>query len=67
MCKQVERLNWRTSIGCESIACVEVAMSGSRVWVRQSVNPDSPVLEFTKDEWMVFLAGAKSGEFDPVP
>jgi len=46
---------------------VEVAMSGSRVWVRQSVNPDSPVLEFTKDEWMVFLAGAKSGEFDPVP
>lgn len=64
MCKQVERLKWRRSTMCESIACVEVAMSGSKVWVRQSVNPDAPALEFTKDEWVAFLAGAKSGEFD---
>jgi Domain of unknown function (DUF397) len=57
-------MNWRRSTACESITCVEVAMSGSRVWVRQSVDPGSPVLEFTRDEWVAFLAGAKSGEFD---
>jgi hypothetical protein len=39
-------------------------MSGSRVWVRQSTDPEAKVLEFTRDEWLAFLAGAKLGEFD---
>jgi hypothetical protein len=39
-------------------------MSGSNVWVRQSTDPGSPPLEFTRDEWVVFLAGVKAGEFD---
>lgn len=38
-------------------------MSGSRVWVRQSTDPEAK-LEFTRDEWVAFLAGAKAGEFD---
>ena len=63
MREQAERLKWRRSSDCESIACVEVAMSDTRVWVRQSADPGR-ALEFTKDEWVVFLAGAKAGEFD---
>jgi len=62
VCKRVERLDWRRSSACDSIECVEVAMSGSRVWVRQSFSPDAPV-EFTKDEWVAFVAGVKAGEF----
>jgi hypothetical protein len=34
------------------------------VAVRDSKDPDGPVLEFTPLEWLCFLAGAKAGEFD---
>lgn len=63
MGERMERLDWRKSRRCESIACVEVAMSGSHVWIRQSADP-AQTLEFTREEWTAFLAGAKSGEFD---
>ncbi len=45
--------------------CVEVAyLSGDRIGVRDSKNPDGPVLTFTPAEWEAFVAGAKDGEFD---
>lgn len=46
--------------------CVEVALEpvhGS-VMVRDSKDPDGPVLAFTPLEWLAFLAGAKAGEFE---
>jgi hypothetical protein len=44
---------------------VEVAMlSGPRWAVRDSRDPDGPVLVFTKAEWVAFSLGAKAGEFD---
>ena len=46
-------------------ACVEVADSGGEhVLVRQSTDPDGPVLTFTRGEWDAFVAGAKDGDFD---
>ena len=44
--------------------CVEVAdlPDGGRL-VRDSKDPDGPVLRFTPAEWEAFLAGAKTGEF----
>jgi len=45
-------------------ACVEVSQSRGAVLVRDSKNPDGPVLVYTKTEWTAFLSGAKSGEFD---
>ena len=53
--------------------CVEVSAvpgsyhpvkEGTEVLVRDSKNPDGPVLEFTAAEWDAFLAGLRNGEFD---
>ncbi|MFO7251996.1 MAG: DUF397 domain-containing protein [Actinomycetes bacterium] len=47
--------------------CVEAGpvLDGSgRVAVRHSRYPDGPVLVFTRAEWVAFLAGVRSGEFD---
>lgn len=44
--------------------CVEVALVGDTVAVRDSKDPNGPVLTFTRAEWAAFLAGAKDGEFD---
>jgi Domain of unknown function (DUF397) len=32
--------------------------------VKDSKDPDGPVLKFTDDEWLAFLAGVRLGEFD---
>jgi hypothetical protein len=34
------------------------------VAVRDSKNPNGPVLNYTTAEWRAFLDGAKKGEFD---
>ena len=45
--------------------CVEVAtLPDGMIGIRDSKNPDGPVLRFTPDEWNEFLAGALRGEFD---
>lgn len=44
--------------------CVEVAVLGHEVRVRDSKNPDGPVLTFTPDEWATFCDGVRAGEFD---
>ena len=43
--------------------CVEVAFI-ALVAVRDSKDPDGPVLLFTHDEWDAFTNGVKLGEFD---
>lgn len=57
--------------------CVEVSVASGRdstvankedeplvVQVRDSKNPEGPVLTFTRSEWEAFLDGARYGEFD---
>lgn len=44
--------------------CVEVSLNPEYVLVRNSRNPDGPVLTFSLAEWIAFLDGARSGEFD---
>jgi hypothetical protein len=44
--------------------CVEVAAIDGGVAVRDSKDPDGPVLNFTHGEMLAFLQGAKAGEFD---
>lgn len=48
---------------CESGTCVEVG-TGAVVSVRDSKNPDGPVLTFTRKEWIEFVRGVKAGMFD---
>ena len=52
-------------------ACVEVAVvPGSKegsdyvITMRDSKDPDGPVLTFTPDEWRAFTLGVRDGEFD---
>jgi len=45
--------------------CVEVArLPGGGIGVRDSKDPQGPVLHFTSDEWKAFIGGARNGEFD---
>jgi Domain of unknown function (DUF397) len=56
---------WRKSSASSSNAnCVEVRGQGDAVDVRDSKNPDGPVLSFGPGEWVTFVAGVKLGEFD---
>jgi hypothetical protein len=45
-------------------ACVEVALLREIIAVRDSKDPGGPVLCFTTQEWLAFLAGVQAGEFD---
>jgi hypothetical protein len=49
-------MEWRRSSRCDSSACVEVAWAGpTTVWVRDSEDPDGPVLEFDPQAWEQFI------------
>jgi hypothetical protein len=57
------RLQWRRSSACTETTCVEVAIDLPVVLVRDSKDPNGPVLRFTTDEWSAFLAGVTAGQF----
>lgn len=60
-------MNWLKATRCgESSHCVEVAWDKTMeaILVRDSNNPGSVVLAFTRNEWESFIDGAKKGEFD---
>lgn len=57
-------MQWRkSSYSANEGDCVEVAVlpDGSRA-IRDSKNPDSPVLRFTVGEWRAFIRRVKTGE-----
>ena len=56
-------LDWRRSTYCGNEACVEVAISGSTAFVRNS-KATSAYLIFDGEEWKNFLAGVRKHEFD---
>lgn len=45
--------------------CVTVRLGAGQVDVRDTKDPNSPTLSFTRDEWIAFIEGVKMGEFDP--
>jgi len=64
---------WRKSSysGGNGGTCVEVAVvPGSKegsdyvITMRDSKDPEGPVLTFTPDEWKAFTLGVQDGEFD---
>lgn len=55
---------WQRAEGDTSESAVEVAFVGDLIGMRNSAEPDGPVLVFTQDEWDAFVAGAQDGEFD---
>lgn len=55
--------DWRRSSFCGTGACVEVAKTNQNFLVRDSKDPNSPVLTFTPDEWTAFVSGVTAGDF----
>lgn len=57
-------LDWRKSSYSATGNCVEVAdLPGGAKAVRDSKDPDGPVLRFTRAEWEAFTAGVRDGQF----
>ncbi|MYU09376.1 DUF397 domain-containing protein [Streptomyces sp. SID8361] len=47
--------------------CVELAaLAGGEVAVRNSRDPQGPVLVYTREEIAAFIAGVRDGEFDRI-
>jgi Domain of unknown function (DUF397) len=56
---------FRKSSGSDTGGCVEVAAPpGGDVLVRDTKNRDGGTQAYTDQEWRVFIAGVKRGEFD---
>jgi uncharacterized protein DUF397 len=55
---------WRKSTASASTNCVEVAMHGGLIHVRDSKAPAAGHLSFTPAEWDAFLTGVRQEEFD---
>ncbi len=55
----------KSSLSFSNGNCVEVAeLPGGSIGVRNSRDPEGPVLRFAQEEWDAFLGGARLGEFD---
>ncbi len=57
-------VDWRTSSFSNGAGgmCVEAAAFDGGVVVRDSADPDGPVLAFSKAEWAAFVDGVENGE-----
>ncbi|MBN6057302.1 DUF397 domain-containing protein [Nonomuraea sp. RK-328] len=62
----LDNAEWhKSSASGDNGQCVEVATNlPGIIAVRDSKNPQGPVLTFTPGEWMAFLKGAVQGEFN---
>jgi hypothetical protein len=59
---ELSRAQWRkSSYSGNSGNCVEVAQFAGLVAVRDSKDPDGPMLVLTRDNWLVFLHGMNCG------
>jgi hypothetical protein len=56
---------WRRSTKSGTGNCVEVAVVGGVVLIRDSANPDGMVLRLPPTTWSDFLADARTRNFDP--
>jgi hypothetical protein len=57
-------LSWRKSSASASGDCVEVALSGESILVRDSKQNLPYILEFTSFEWREFVSSVHTGRFD---
>jgi hypothetical protein len=54
---------WRKSTRCGSGACVEVTKLDDTYLMRDSKDPEGPVLHFSAAEWESFVRGVNAGDF----
>lgn len=51
---------WNTSSHCQHGDCVEVGHGEDQVLMRDSKDPDGPVLRFTRNQWQEFIQFLKN-------
>jgi hypothetical protein len=57
--------NWRKSKTCQADGgCVELSAGSTVVLMRNSTDPDGPVLTFDRETFEVFLDDVRAGRFD---
>ncbi|GAA2676504.1 MULTISPECIES: DUF397 domain-containing protein [Actinosynnema] len=44
--------------------CVETRFTDDAVFVRNNLRPDAGTAVFTHEEWAVFVAGVRDGDYD---
>ena len=61
-------LQWRKARrSANNGACVEAALSGGRILIRDSKDPDGPLLGYAGATWRMFTSEAKIGRYDKTP
>jgi hypothetical protein len=59
----LQTLSWRKSSASGSGNCVEVAMRGGSIFMRDSKDRTGAVLIFNEAEWQAFIVGMQGDEF----
>lgn len=54
---------WQKSPRCDSGNCVEIAQADGGFLVRDSKDPDGPMLRFSRPEWEAFVESIREGDF----
>jgi hypothetical protein len=55
---------WKKATASGAGGCVEIAVIGGKVAVRDSKHPDGDILTYRPGEWRDFLARLKAGSYD---
>ncbi len=55
---------WQAPQGSGDGRRIEIAFVEGMIGMRDSADPDGPVLVFTPAEWDAFVGGVEDGEFD---
>jgi predicted secreted Zn-dependent protease len=61
-----EEISWHVAGRCDSGQCVQVGTQGRSILIRSTVDPDGTFATLSRDEWQVFIAGVKDGDFDSI-
>ncbi len=61
----LDDVQFKMSSFCTMNGCVEIGrLTNGQVAFRDTKDRSRPVLIFTNEEWLAFVAGVRAGEFD---
>ena len=62
--KAADEPTWHVARRCDNGQCVQIGVLGGYVLIRSSADPAGPVVKLSREEWRMFVAGLKDGDFD---